>query len=110
MVAVNVIWSPLRGIGRRPPVPHAAGCCYCERSCLVEKNLVTVCGVRDIGYRRKRAECQAFNMLDLLCVMEYTVRLKDACALELFKGMVKDYGVCVYGYAFALGICVCYCP
>ena len=34
------------------------------------------------------------------------MRLGNACALELFEGLVKDYGVCVWTYAFALEICV----
>ena len=51
----------------------------------------------------------------MLCVriIEYMrLRLKDALAmgcvwwmrvrLELFEGLVKDYGVCVWTYAFAL--------
>ena len=36
--------------------------------------------------------------LDILCVSVY--------AFELFEGLVKDYGVCVWTYAFALDLCV----
>ena len=28
--------------------------------------------------------------------------MRDAFAFELFDGLVKDYGVCVWTYAFAL--------
>ena len=60
------------------------------------------------------------DALAMGCVSVY------ACAFELFEGLVKDYGVCVWTYAFALEICVwrmrwryafgdmrldfCYCP
>ena len=56
------------------------------------------------------------------CVVEYTMRLKDACAFgymrlqryafELFEGMVKVYRVCVYRYPYAcvFWVCVCYWP
>ena len=37
--------------------------------------------------------------LGILCVSVY------AFAFELFDGLVKDYGVCVWTYAFALGVC-----
>ena len=36
-----------------------------------------------------------------VCVSVY------ACAFELFEGMVKVYGVCVYGYPYACAFWVC---
>ena len=43
------------------------------------------------------------------------MRLGNSFAFELFEGMVKVYGVCVYGYPYACVFWVCvglmrYCP
>ena len=50
-------------------------------------------------YARYAFGCWWMRLVDALamgCVSVY------ACAFELFEGLVKDYGVCVWTYAFAL--------